>query len=80
MNKAELMSAVNAALDGNWDASHNIAQIYSDNAANWLHAVLHKIEGDTWNSQYWYARTTGHTYEDFTDVMQELIAIKHSLK
>ncbi|MDO9365895.1 MAG: hypothetical protein Q7T58_06120 [Methylotenera sp.] len=80
MNKAELMSAVNAALDGNWDASHNIAQIYSDNTANWLHAVLHKIEGDAWNSQYWYARTAGHTYADFTDAMQELIAIKDSLK
>lgn len=80
MNKAELMSAVNAALDGDWDASHNIAQNHSDNTANWLHAVLHKIEGDEWNSQYWYARTAGRTYEDFTDAMQELIAIKDSLK
>ncbi|MDO9282123.1 MAG: hypothetical protein Q7T88_07060 [Methylotenera sp.] len=80
MNKAELISAVNAALDGDWDASHKIAQNHSDNSANWLHAVLHKIEGDKWNSQYWYARTAGHTYEDFSEVMQELIAIKDSLK
>ncbi|MFA7350611.1 MAG: hypothetical protein WC009_07605 [Methylotenera sp.] len=80
MNKAELMTAVNAALDGDWDAAHKIAQNHSDNSANWLHAVLHKIEGDKWNSQYWYARTAGRAYGDFAEVMQELIAIKDSLK
>lgn len=80
MNEAELLSAATAALDGDWDASHKIAQNYSDNIANWLHAVLHKIEGDEWNSRYWYARTAGRTYEDFTDTRQELIAIKDSLK
>jgi len=80
MNKAELMAAVTAALDGDWDASHKIAQNYSNNTANWLHAVLHKIEGDEWNSKYWYARTIGRTYEDFTDAMQELLAIRDSLK
>lgn len=80
MNKADLMAAVTAALDGDWDASHKIAQNYSDTTANWIHAVLHKIEGDEWNSKYWYARTTGRTYEDFTDAMQELIAIRDSLK
>lgn len=42
MNKAELMAAVTAVLDGDWDASHKTAQNYSDTTANWLHAVLHK--------------------------------------
>ncbi len=59
MNKDALLIAVNLALEGDWDASHNIAQDYSDATANWLHAVLHKIEGDVWNSKYWYARTAG---------------------
>ncbi len=45
-NKPALKSAVQAALAGDWAASHQIAQAYDDAKANWLHAVLHKIEGD----------------------------------
>ena len=75
MNKAALTQAVQAALDGDWDKSHNIAQDYSDTTANWIHAVLHKIEGDVWNSKYWYARTAGKMYEDFNDSTEELKAI-----
>jgi hypothetical protein len=80
MNKPELLIAVQAALDGDWDASHKIAQDYSDSTANWIHAVLHKIEGDVWNSKYWYARTAGKSYEDFSDANEELKVIQNSLK
>lgn len=80
MNKAELLKAVELALADDWDASHKIAQDYSDSTANWIHAVLHKIEGDEWNSKYWYARTGGRHYEDFADAMDELRQIQQSLK
>jgi hypothetical protein len=79
MNKEALIQAVQAALDGDWNQSHNIAQDYSDTTANWIHAVLHKIEGDVWNSNYWYARTTGKTYEDFSDATEELKTILNFL-
>ncbi len=79
MNKDALLKAVQLALDGNWDASHKIAQDYSDSTANWIHAVLHKIEGDVWNSKYWYARTAGRAYEDFTDANEELLQIQRML-
>jgi hypothetical protein len=79
MNKNALLTAVKLALDGDWDASHQITQDYSDDTANWLHAVLHKIEGDVWNSNYWYARTDGRSYEDYAYVIDELIAIQNSL-
>jgi hypothetical protein len=79
MNKEALIIAVQAALDGDWHNAHNIAQDYSDDTANWLHAVLHKIEGDVWNSNYWYARTHGKKYEDFSDARAELLAIQISL-
>ncbi len=79
-NQAQLLEAVTQAQAGNWDAAHNIAQDYSDTTANWIHAVLHKIEGDTWNSKYWYARTGGHQYEDYgPDVAAELVAIQQWL-
>ena len=79
MNKEALLIAVQAALDSDWHTSHNIAQDYCDSTANWIHAVLHKIEGDVWNSKYWYARTNGKNYEDFSDAHQELRAIQQHL-
>lgn len=80
MNKDALLVAVKLALDGDWDASHKIAQDYSDSNANWIHAVLHKIEGDVWNSNYWYARTAGRSYDDFADAGKELLEIQRILK
>lgn len=79
-NQADLILATQAAASGDWHTAHNIAQKYSDHTANWVHAVLHKIEGDEWNSRYWYARTKDRQYEDFTEAGDELIAIQNSLK
>ena len=74
----EFKVAVQAALDGEWDRSHKIVQEYGDPMACWIHAVLHKIEGDAWNSRYWYARTT-HQYEEFANPQDELRAIGQQL-
>lgn len=71
--------AVKAALDGEWDRAHKIVQEYSDPIACWIHAVLHKIEGDAGNSRYWYARA-GRRYEDFENPTAELRAIAEVLK
>ncbi|WP_047553117.1 hypothetical protein [Methylotenera sp. G11] len=79
MNKPELLKAVELALSGDWDGAHNIAQDYGDATANWLHAVLHKVEGDAWNSRYWYARSAGRAYEDFADARDELLHIQKLL-
>ena len=83
-NKQQLRLAVQAALNGDWEAAHVIAQDYSDITANWLHGVLHKIEGDIANSHYWYARTSGSgdiakKYTDFEDTREELNAILNHL-
>jgi len=75
----ELIRAVDLAVAGKWDEAHAIAQRHEgDSAADWLHAVLHKIEGDVENSHYWYRRTV-HTYEEFSDPTVELSAIRDSL-
>ncbi len=42
----------------------------------WLHAVLHKIEGDDVNSRYWY-RGSGRAYEDFASPEAELQAVRN---
>jgi hypothetical protein len=79
MNKNPLLSAVELALKDEWEASHKIAQDHSNSIANWIHAVLHKIEGDEWNSKYWYARTDGRAYKDFADARAELLEIQRTL-
>lgn len=73
------MRAVTAAQAGDWQQAHNIAQACHDMEAKWLHAVLHKIEGDVSNSHYWYAQTQVRRYDDFSDTALELIAIANSL-
>lgn len=53
--KDAILRAIDLALEGRWDEAHEIAQRYeSDGTAQWLHAVLHKVEGDLSNSRYWY--------------------------
>ena len=51
----ELLQAVELALAGKWDTAHQLVQQYEDDAtAAWIHAVLHKLEGDLGNARYWY--------------------------
>ena len=53
----DLLQAVELALAGKWDAAHEVVQQYEDDAtAAWIHAVLHKVEGDLGNARYWYRR------------------------
>ena len=77
--KEQLIKATQYALNNEWDAAHNIAQDYHHEAAYWLHAVLHKIEGDAENSHYWYAKTVGQRYERYAETTEELQAILQSL-
>jgi hypothetical protein len=75
----ELIRGVDCALAGDWETAHAIAQRHEGNAAaDWLHAVLHKIEGDADNSRYWYGRVA-HTFEEYADAQAELAAIRESI-
>lgn len=41
---------------GDWDAAHRAAQEQEDAAGAWVHAYLHRREGDAENARYWYRR------------------------
>ncbi len=41
---------------GDWESSHYIAQDIHSPMGSWIHAYLHRKEGDKWNAQYWYNR------------------------
>jgi hypothetical protein len=75
-DRQDLIRAVDLALAGEWNGAHEIAQQDEADATScWLHAVLHKIEGDAANARYWY-RLAGQAYEAYADPKAELAAIK----
>ncbi len=41
---------------GEWEQAHEIAQSDEDREGYWVHAYLHRVEGDTNNANYWYRR------------------------
>jgi len=41
---------------GDWNRSHEIIQNIEDKTASWIHAYLHRKEGDIGNADYWYRR------------------------
>ena len=42
------------AAKGDWDQAHRIVQDESSREAAWVHAYLHRVEGDLGNAGYWY--------------------------
>ena len=41
---------------GDWNRSHEVIQDINSKNAAWIHAYLHRKEGDAGNAQYWYSR------------------------
>ena len=79
ISRADLATACDLALAGDWAGAHGIVQRDEDDRVScWIHAVLHKFEGDAANSRYWY-REAGQFYESFADPAAELRAIKATL-
>jgi len=78
--KENLLRAIELALAGKWDAAHQLVQQYeSDATAAWIHAVLHKLEGDSGNSRYWYRRA-GRLDHAEDEPRAELAAIQAELR
>ncbi len=76
----ELLRAVELALAGQWDAAHEIVQQYeADVTVAWIHALLHKLEGDLGNARYWYRRADRMDRVG-DEPRVELVAIKGNLR
>ena len=48
-----------------WDKAHSVVQDIEDKTAAWVHAYLHRKEGDIGNADYWYSRA-GRKRPSFT--------------
>ena len=63
---------------GDWNKSHEIVQDLPGKEAAWVHAYLHRKEGDIWNADYWYSRAgrvrpTTSIEEEWADLVQKLL-------
>lgn len=61
----------------NWHKAHDLINDMEDNTAAWIHAYLHRKEGDISNAHYWYNRANktmpllslDTEWEDITDTI-----------
>jgi len=63
----------------NWEAAHRIVQDESDNDSAWVHAYLHRKEGDQNNAGYWYARagkpaSHGSLNDEWEEIAESLLS------
>ena len=74
-----LTQAVRRADAGDWHGAHEIVQRHEGDArVDWIHAVLHRIEGDLGNARYWYRRC-GQTPPNGEPPQTELARIADTL-
>ena len=61
-----------------WDKAHKITQDINGKDAAWVHAYLHRKEGDSGNASYWYSRA-GKSFskktldEEWEEIVKALI-------
>jgi len=64
---------------GNWDKAHEVTQEVEGRDGAWVHAYLHRKEGDLGNAGYWYrqagrAVATGDLKVEWERIVGEILA------
>ncbi len=64
---------------GDWKQSHEVAGQDEGPAAAWVHAYLHRKEGDASNANYWYTRADKAPSkipleEEWNEIVESLLA------
>ncbi|MBV9530019.1 MAG: hypothetical protein JO283_02810 [Bradyrhizobium sp.] len=62
------------AAKGDWDKAHKIVQDEETPQAAWVHAYLHRLEGDLSNAGYWYRKAGRPVAKDPLQTEWERIA------
>lgn len=69
--RRELLNVLQQIKENQWESAHNIAQQHEGELHfDRIHALLHRIEGDRWNAEYWYRRV-GEKYPSIS-IEQEI--------
>ena len=63
---------------GDWTKAHESAQQDEGPDGSWVHAYLHRKEGDQGNADYWYGRAgkpsqRGALEEEWRDIVEALL-------
>jgi len=58
---------------GDWEAAHTVIQDHQDGDGAWVHAYLHRKEGDASNARYWYKRADKPIFEGALEAEWESI-------
>jgi hypothetical protein len=53
---------------GDWDKAHAVVMKEHNKDAAWVHAYLHRVEGDLGNAGYWYRQAGRPTATDALDI------------
>ncbi len=74
-----LLTALWYERNGDWESSHNIAHDIHTREGSWIHAYLHRVEGDDSNASYWYRRAGKplpqvSTEEEWRQIVGEFLA------
>ena len=67
---------------GNWKQAHEVAGQDEGPAAAWVHAYLHRKEGDASNASYWYARADklpARRREEWSGIVESLLGERPSI-
>jgi hypothetical protein len=76
----ELARALAHLEAGQWQSAHEIVQEHEEHpVANWMHAIVHRLEGDLDNARYWYRRS-GRASAEPLPLDQELPQIRAALQ
>ena len=60
---------------GDWNRAHKLAQSQKDENGYWVHAYLHRVEGDQSNAGYWYRRADKpHSTSSLESEWDEIVA------
>ena len=62
------------AAKGDWDQAHKIVQDENSRDAAWVHAYLHRVEGDLGNAGYWYRQAGQIAAKDSLEAEWQRIA------
>ena len=66
---------------GDWEEAHRIAQSVDDEDGAWVHAYLHRKEGDSGNARHWYRRACRKfcddaMHEEWNQIVSSLLEVQ----
>ena len=60
---------------GDWHEAHRLAQAQDDQIGAWVHAFLHRVEGNIGNAGHWYSRAgKTHSSAPLNEEWEEIVS------